>query len=100
MSKQSGLKITDIRAGAVVIGADGVVAGTVDRVEGDRIELKQNENISNSTSSPLRYVPTMFVDAIEEDKLLLSTRADAAVMIEDTKKAPSWQRRTDGARER
>jgi len=42
----------------------------------------------------------MFVDAIEEDKLLLSTRADAAVMIEDTKKAPSWQRRTDGARER
>ena len=44
MSKQSGLKITDIRTGAVVIGADGVVAGTVDRVAGDRIELKQSES--------------------------------------------------------
>lgn len=91
------MKFSDIRKGTEVIGSDGILAGTVDRIEGDRIELVQHEGDANSSPKRHQYVHTMCVAKIADGKVLLSVRADAAVMFEDHK-APSWQRRTEASR--
>jgi hypothetical protein len=89
------MRLTKIQGGSQVVGSDGVLAGTVDCVDGNRIELVAQTNEPNKPSQLRRYVPTMMVAKIEDGKVFLSTRADAAVMFEDRAKDPSWQRRTD-----
>ena len=84
-----------IQKGSVVIGSDGVLAGTVDQVVGDNIQLVDQASEPNQPSRPHRYIPIMFVAKVEDGKVLLSATADAAVMFVDPAKAPSWQRRTD-----
>ena len=74
---------------------NGVLAGTVDQVDGEVIQLVKQASESNKPSRLHRYIPIMFVAKIEDGRVFLSTRADAAVMFEDHAKAPSWQQRTD-----
>ena len=91
------MKFSSIEKGAEVIGSDGVLAGTVDRIQGDRIELVQQEGSPDQPPKPHQYIHTMCVAKIADGKLLLSVRADAAVMFEEAK-APSWQRRMEASR--
>jgi hypothetical protein len=89
------MRLTKIPVGAVVIGSDGVLAGTVDHVDGESIQLVEQPSKSDKPSRLQRSVLIMMVAKIEDGKVFLSTRADAAVMFEDHAKAPSWQQRTD-----
>jgi hypothetical protein len=91
------MKFSDIRKGTEVIGSDGVLAGTVDHVEGDRIELVQTQGDAKAPPKAHQYIHTMCVAKIASGKVHLSVRADAAVMFEE-QKSPSWQRRMGASR--
>ncbi len=92
------MKLENIEKNAKVVGSDGVLAGIVDRVDGDRIELVQPASEPHKPRKPHQFIPAMFVARVEDGKIILSVRADAAVMFEEHGKAPSWQRRTEGSR--
>jgi hypothetical protein len=66
-----------------VIGADGVHIGTVDRVEGNRIKLTQQDSGQGSHQGHHHYIPTSLVAEVEGDKVRLSANADVAVTFEE-----------------
>ena len=92
------MNLKDISKNAEVLGSDGVLAGVVDHVEGDRIELIQPPKEPDKSARPHQFIPVMFVAKVEDGKVILTVRADAAVMFEEQGKVPSWQRRTSGSR--
>ncbi len=73
-----------IKANMEVIGADGVHVGTVDRVVGDRIELKSSDSFG-AHHGHHHYVEIGFVAGIEGEKVRLSANADIAVTLEEEK---------------
>ena len=68
-----------IREHMDVIGADGVHVGTVDAVEGDRIKLTK----ADSDDGRHHFIPTDWVDHIDEHGDLADTRAKRLVAAED-----------------
>ncbi len=58
-----------IQKGSVVIGSDGVLAGTVGQVDGDNIQLVEQASEPNKRRGPHRYIPLMFVAKIEDGKV-------------------------------
>jgi hypothetical protein len=73
-----------IRENMEVIGADGVHVGTVDRLEGNRIRLKQSDSFGRHEGH-YHYVEMGFVAGVEGDKVRLSANADIAVTLEEEK---------------
>jgi hypothetical protein len=73
-----------IRKNMEVIGADGVHVGTVDRVEGDRIELKKSDRFGQHEGHH-RYIEIGFVAGVERDKVRLSANGDIAITLEEEK---------------
>lgn len=73
-----------IREGMEVIGADGVHVGTVDRVEGNRIELSKSDSFGRHEGHH-HYIERGFVAGVEGDKVRLSANADIAVTLEEEK---------------
>jgi hypothetical protein len=71
-----------IKENMVVIGADGVHVGTVDRLEGDRIKLKKSDSFGKHEGHH-HYVEMGFVAGVERDKVRLSANADIAVTLEE-----------------
>ncbi|MFC2254470.1 DUF2171 domain-containing protein [Labrys portucalensis] len=65
-----------------VIGADGVHVGTVDRVVGDRIELKLSDSFGAHRGHH-HYIELGFVAGVEGEKVRLSANADIAVTLEE-----------------
>ena len=92
------MRLSNIEKNAEILGSDGVLAGVVDHVDGDRIELVQPAGEPDKPRKLHRFVPTMFVARIEDGKVILTVRAEAAVMFEEHGKAPSWQRRIGASR--
>ncbi len=92
------MNLQDISKNAEILGSDGVLAGVVDHVDGERIELVQPPQEPDKPARPHQFIPVMFVAKVLDGKVLLSVRADAAVMFEEQGKVPSWQRRTGGSR--
>jgi hypothetical protein len=72
-----------IREHMEVIGADGVHIGTVERVEGNRIKLTQQDSGQGSHQGHHHYIPTSLVAEVEGDKVRLSANADVAVTFEE-----------------
>ena len=72
-----------IREHMEVIGADGVHIGTVDRVEGNRIKLTQQDSGQGSHQGHHHYIPTSLVAEVEGNKVRLSANADVAVTFEE-----------------
>ncbi len=72
-----------IREHMEVIGADGVHIGTVDRVEGNRIKLTQQDSGQGTHQGHHHYIPTSLVAEVEGDKVRLSANADVAVTFEE-----------------
>ncbi len=74
-----------IREHAVVIGADGVAVGKVDRVEGDRIKLTKDSSGEGHHKGHHHFIPLGLVADIEDGKVRLSANADVAVSFEEEK---------------
>jgi hypothetical protein len=70
---------SNIKAGAEVIGADGVHIGTVDHVEGERIKLSRKDSVNEKH----HWIAAGLVAEIEGDKVRLSANADVAVTFEE-----------------
>lgn len=70
---------SNIKAGAEVIGADGVHVGTVDHVEGERIKLARKD----SGDQKHHWIAADLVAGIEGDKVRLSAKAEVAVTFEE-----------------
>ncbi len=68
-----------------VIGADGVHIGTVDRVEGQRIELTKQDSGQGSHKGHHHYIPMGLVAEVEGNRVRLSANADVAVTMEEEK---------------
>lgn len=64
-----------------IIGADGVLIGTVDRVEGNRIKMTKPD--SGSHSDHHHYISGGLVAEVEGDRVRLSAAGDAAVLLEE-----------------
>lgn len=73
---------SEIREGMVVIGADGVHVGSVDRVEDKRIKLKKSDS-SAGHEGHHHFIELGFVAGVEGDKVRLSANADIAVTLEE-----------------
>ena len=74
---------TEIKRHAEIVGADGVHVGTVERVEGDRIELTKADSGMGSHKGHNHYVPLSLVAEVDGSKVWLSANADVAVTFED-----------------
>lgn len=75
--------VEDIKEHAEVIGANGVLVGTVDRVEGDRIKLTKKDGGEGAHQGHHHYVPLGLVAEVEGNKVRLSANADVAVTFEE-----------------
>ena len=73
----------EIKENMEVIGADGVHVGTVDRVVGDRIELKKRDSGSGLHKGHHHYIELGFVAGVEGPKVRLSANAEIAVTLEE-----------------
>ena len=70
-------------AGMERIGADGVHVGTVDRVVGDRIELKRRDSGDGTHKGHHHYIELGFVAGVEGREVRLSANAAIAVTVEE-----------------
>lgn len=67
----------------MVVGADGVRVGTVDRVEGDRIKLTKNDATTGAHSKHHHYISIGLVAYVEDGVVRLSADSDVAVTFEE-----------------
>ncbi len=68
-----------IREHMEVIGADGVHVGTVDKVEGERIELTKADAGQGSHEGHHHFIARGLVADVEGDRVRLSANADVAL---------------------
>ena len=73
--------LSQIKEHMKVIGADGVLVGTVDAVEGGRIKLTKQD--SGSHGDHHHYLSAGLIAAIEGDQIRLSAKGDAAALLEE-----------------
>jgi hypothetical protein len=93
------MKFIHAHKGWEVIGADGVLCGVVDHIDGHTIELVRGRPPPRQTRAPRRYIPTSLIAKVDGQQVFLSVNADAAVMIEEAGEgAPSWNRRSGASR--
>ena len=76
-------ELSQVREHMVVIGADGVRVGIVDKVEGDRIKLTKASNPPGSHADHHHYLPGGLVAAVEGDQVRLSANANVALLFEE-----------------
>jgi hypothetical protein len=82
-TKEEAMMKYKIEAGMEVIGADGVHVGTVDRVVGDRIELRKRDSGDATHKGHHHYVELGFVAGVEGSEVRLSANAAIAVTLEE-----------------
>lgn len=70
---------SQIQEHAEVIGADGVHVGTVDHLQGNRIELTKKD----SSDQKHHYISLGLVAEVEEGVVRLSANGDVAVTFEE-----------------
>ena len=63
-----------------VFGADGVLIGTVDRVEGNRIKLASSEGFGKHKKHH-HYIDMRLVAGVHGERVQLSVSADEAVAL-------------------
>lgn len=71
-----------IKAGMEVIGADGVLVGIVDTLEGGRIRLRKQDGFGDHAGH-VHYIETGFVAGVEGSRVRLSANASIAVTLEE-----------------
>jgi hypothetical protein len=71
--------LSQIKAHAEVIGADGVHVGTVDHVDGKRLKLAKSDSIDGHH----HYIDAGLIAGIENGVVRLSANADVAITLED-----------------
>jgi hypothetical protein len=69
-----------------VVGADGVLIGRVDRVEGNRIKLVKSTGFGKHTKHH-HYIDMSLVEGVEGEKIRLSISADAAIALEEQERS-------------
>ncbi len=69
------ISTTSIREHMEVVGSDGDHVGKVDHVKGDQIELAW---LDLGSGGKHHYIPTSWVDRVEDDKVFLSITQDEA----------------------
>ena len=92
------MKFIHARKGYEVIGADGVLCGVVDRIDGDTVELVRRPPPPRRTQAPRRFLHKSLIAKVEGQQVFLSVRADAAIMIEEHGKGVPSCRRPDSSR--
>src|SRR3981189_3240787 len=82
-TKEEAVMKHKIEEGMEVIGADGVHVGTVDRVVGDRIELRKRDSGDATHKGHHHCVELGFVAGVEGSEVRLSANAAIAVTLEE-----------------
>ena len=77
------LDMKDIKEHAKVIGADGVMVGTVDKVEGNRIKLTKADSGQGLHKGHHHYISHGLIASIDDDTVRLSANSDVAVTLEE-----------------
>jgi hypothetical protein len=72
----------NVRGSMEVAGSDGVVIGTVDRVEGNRIKLVSSDGFGKHKKHH-HYIDMGLVASVVGEKVHLSVSADVAVALVD-----------------
>ena len=75
--------MADIREHMKVIGKDGTLVGTVDRIEGDRIKLTKKDSGAGHEGHH-HYIDRKLVGAVEGDTVKLSVNASAVPETEQS----------------
>jgi hypothetical protein len=78
--------ISKVKESMEVVGADGVLIGTVDRVEGNRIKLAKSDGFGKHKKHH-HYIDMAVVAGVEGEKVRLSISADAAVALEEAERS-------------
>ena len=82
-------------ANAEVIGADGVHVGTLDRVDGSRLKLTDDE----SDGGRNRYVDVGLIAGLEGGRIRLSANGDVAMLMAENDPDEAADRRLEHALE-
>lgn len=75
--------ISAVREKMTVIGADGVLVGTVESVENQRIKLIAASSGQGHHKGHNHYVPASLVADIHENEVRLSANASNALMFQE-----------------
>jgi len=77
--------MSKMHAGMKVIGADGVHVGTIDGIEGRRIQLKKADSGEGSHKGHQHFIGQGLVADVEGNSVRLSANAAVAVTFEEEK---------------
>ena len=77
------LNMSEIKARMEVVGTDGVLVGTVDRVDGDRLNLAKTDIGQGARDTRQHYLPTGLVASIKGNKVHLSAKGNVATKFDD-----------------
>ncbi len=77
--------LSQVKAHAKVIGADGVYVGTVDAVEGNRIKLTKADSGEGHHKGHHHFISGGLLAEVEDGVVRLSANADVAITFEEEK---------------
>ena len=78
-----------IREHMEVVGADGDLIGTVDKVDGDRIKLTKADSGEGAHKGHHHYIPLSLLAEVDGKKVWLSANSDVAISFEEEKSDPT-----------
>ena len=71
-----------------IVGADGVHVGTVDRIEGDRLNLTKPEIGQRPHLNRQHFLPTSLIDRVEGNQVRLSANGNVTTQFEEEGASP------------
>jgi hypothetical protein len=71
-----------------IVGADGVHVGTVDRIEGDRLNLTKPEIGQRPHQNRQHFLPTNLIDRVEGNQVRLSANGNVTTQFEEEGASP------------
>ena len=80
---------SEIKGRMDIVGADGVLVGTVDRVDGDRLNLTRPANGKKPDDHRQHFLPTDLIASVTGNKVHLSANGNVTTQFEIGKPSPA-----------
>ena len=85
---------SEIKGRMDIVGADGVLVGTVDRLDGDRLNLTRPANGRKPDDNRQHFLPADLIASVTGNKVHLSANGNVATQFEKGKPSPTVARAT------
>jgi hypothetical protein len=80
---------SEIKGRMDIVGADGILVGTVDRLDGDRLNLTRPVNGKKADDHRQHFLPSDLIASVTGNKVHLSANGNVATQFEEAKPVPT-----------